>query len=87
VARRPSARQGRIRRRSRDRWLAPASDDERYEAVPYQFHALEGALSKDPELAVNTVLGWYREGEVLFRFEGGRLFGRCLPWLAATAQQ
>jgi ppGpp synthetase/RelA/SpoT-type nucleotidyltranferase len=54
-------------------------DDERYEAVPYRFHGLEKVLSKDADLAVRTALSWYRQGDALFRFHGGRLVSAAFP--------
>ncbi|MGH7487617.1 MAG: hypothetical protein ACREMY_18740, partial [bacterium] len=52
--------------------LATRAEDS-YQAVPYQLHALADALSKDSDLAVTTVRGWFTRDDAWFRFKGGRV--------------
>ncbi|MFN3855684.1 MAG: hypothetical protein ACK4M0_14930 [Phreatobacter sp.] len=51
-----------------------AGDDphRRYEAVPFGFQKLQKPLSRDVDLAVDTVRGWYRADRSLFQFRGGK---------------
>lgn len=58
-------------------------EQNRYEAFPYQFHRLENELSKDPNLAVSKVRGWYEEDPTLFRFLGGHLLSTVFPTFQA----
>ena len=63
-------------------------DEERFEAVPFQFHGLEKELSKDPQLAISKGLLWFAHNRELFQFRGGRLlssaFPNCTPEFAAA---
>lgn len=63
-------------------------DEERFEAVPFQFHGLEKELSKDPQLAISKGLSWFAQDRELFEFRGGRLlssaFPNCTPEFAAA---
>ena len=63
-------------------------DEERFEAVPFEFHGLEKELSKDPQLAISKGLSWFARDRELFRFRGGRLlssaFPNCTPEFAAA---
>ncbi len=61
------------------RLARPKAEGEGYEAVPFQFHGLEKQLAKDVALAVDTVRGWYRPGDNLFQYEGGRLLHAAVP--------
>jgi ppGpp synthetase/RelA/SpoT-type nucleotidyltranferase len=54
-------------------------DEERFEAVPFEFHGLEKALSKDPQLAISKGLLWFAQDRELFRFRGGSLLSRAFP--------
>jgi len=58
---------------------AKREEEDRYQAIPYQFHGLEKELSKHPKLAVATVRRWYEEDSTLFRFFGGRLLSTAFP--------
>jgi hypothetical protein len=62
--------------------------EERFEAVPFQFHGLEKELSKDPQLAISKGLSWFALDPKLFQFRGGRLlssaFPNCTPEFAAA---
>lgn len=48
-------------------------DEERFKAVPFQFHGLEKELSKDPNLAISKGLSWFARDRKLFQYRGGRL--------------
>jgi ppGpp synthetase/RelA/SpoT-type nucleotidyltranferase len=54
-------------------------EEERYEAVPHQFHGLEQPLASDVELAVGTVRSWFRADDRLFQYTGGRLLAAVFP--------
>ena len=54
-------------------------DEERFEAVPFQFHGLENELSKDPQLAISKGLSWFAQDRELFEFRGGRLLSSAFP--------
>ena len=56
-----------------------ADDEERFEAVPFQFHGLEKELSKDPQLAISKGLSWFAQDRKLFQFRGGRLLSSVFP--------
>ena len=47
---------------------AESEEDERFEAVPFQFHGLEKELSKDPQLAISKGLSWFARDRKLFQF-------------------
>ena len=70
------------------REAADGEDEERFEAVPFQFHGLEKELSKDPQLAISKGLSWFARDRDLFQFRGGRLlssaFPNCTPEFAAA---
>jgi len=53
--------------------------DERYEAIPYQFHGLEKELSKHPTLAIEFGRKIFEVDSRLFRFRGGRLLSAAFP--------
>jgi hypothetical protein len=53
--------------------------DERYEAVPYQFHGLEKELSRDAKIAIEFSRRIYEVDSRLFRFRGGRLLSAAFP--------
>ena len=54
-------------------------EEERFEAVPFQFHGLEKELSKDAQLAINKGLSWFAQDPKLFQFRGGRLISSTFP--------
>lgn len=54
-------------------------DEERFEAVPFQFHGLEKELSKNPQLAISKGLSWFAQDRKLFQFRGGRLLSNAFP--------
>ena len=54
-------------------------DEERFEAVPSEFHGLEQVLSKDPQLAISKGLSWFAQDREQFRFRGGSLLSRAFP--------
>jgi len=70
------------------REAADGEDEERFEAVPFQFHKLEKELSKDPQLAINKGLSWFEQDRKLFRYKGGHLlsitFPNCPPAFAVA---
>lgn len=70
------------------REAANDEDEERFEAVPFQFHGLEKELSKNPQLAISKGLSWFVQDRGLFEFRGGRLlssaFPGCTPEFAAA---
>jgi hypothetical protein len=53
--------------------------EERFEAVPFRFHGLEKALSKDAQLAIRKGLSWFTQDRKLFQFRGGRLLSSTFP--------
>ena len=53
------------------REAADGEDEERFEAVPFQFHGLEKELSKDPQLAISKGLSWFAQDRELFRVSRG----------------
>jgi len=55
------------------------NDEEHFEAVPFQFHGLENALSKNPHLAISKGLSWFAQDRTLFQFRGGRLLSNTFP--------
>lgn len=63
-------------------------DEERFEAVPFEFHGLEKELSKNQQLAISKGLSWFAQDRKLFQFRGGRLlsiaFPDCTPEFAAA---
>ncbi|TKB89734.1 MAG: hypothetical protein E8D41_14190 [Nitrospira sp.] len=61
------------------REAADGDDEERFEAVPFQFHGLEKELSKDPQLAISKGLSWFAQDRELFEFRGGRLLSSSFP--------
>ena len=61
------------------REAAEGDDEERFEAVPYQFHGLEKELSKDPQLAICKGMSWFSRDAKLFQFRGGRLLSSAFP--------
>lgn len=61
------------------RETAEDKDEERFEAVPFEFHGLEKELSKDPQLAINKGLSWFAQDRKLFQFRGGRLLSIAFP--------
>lgn len=63
----------RLARKSED------GDEERFEAVPIEFHGLETVLSKDLQLAISKGLVWFAQDRELFRFRGGSLLSRAFP--------
>ncbi len=70
------------------REASEGEDEERFEAVPFQFHGLEKELSKDPQLAIRKALSWFAQDPKLFQFRGGLLlsnvFPNCPPEFAAA---
>ena len=61
------------------RKAADGEDEDRFEAVPFQFHGLEKELSKDPQLAISKGLSWFARDPELFQFRGGRLLSNAFP--------
>lgn len=59
--------------------LKNGDEDRNFEAVPFEFHELDGELSRDPHLAIEKGLNWYREDKRLFEFRGGRLLSNAFP--------
>ena len=58
---------------------ADAEYEDRFEAVPFQFHGLETDLSKNPSLAINKGLSWFAHDRQFFQFRGGRLLSIVFP--------
>ncbi|OQW65485.1 MAG: hypothetical protein BVN29_10820 [Nitrospira sp. ST-bin5] len=54
-------------------------DEDRFEAVPFQFHGLEKDLSKNPQFAISKGLSWFARDRHLFQFHGGRLLSNVFP--------
>jgi ppGpp synthetase/RelA/SpoT-type nucleotidyltranferase len=50
-----------------------------YEAVPHQFFQAQPALGQSADRAVDIVRGWYKTGDPLFQFRGGRLVAIAFP--------
>ncbi|MDH5739782.1 MAG: RelA/SpoT domain-containing protein [Nitrospira sp.] len=58
---------------------ANAEGENRFEAVPFQFHGLEKVLSNNPLLAVSKGLSWFSQDRRFFQFRGGRLLSIVFP--------
>jgi ppGpp synthetase/RelA/SpoT-type nucleotidyltranferase len=54
-------------------------DENRFEAVPFQFHGLEKELSKNLQFAISKGLSWFARDRHLFQFRGGRLLSNVFP--------
>jgi ppGpp synthetase/RelA/SpoT-type nucleotidyltranferase len=52
---------------------------DRYEAIPYQFHELPKILSQDAASGVGVARELYTPGDTLFQFRGGRLLSAMFP--------
>src|SRR5262249_40868723 len=59
--------------------LSKDDDEEGYEAIPYQLFHLDKVLNTDPDAAVNELRSWYRAGDNVFQFTGGRLQHAVFP--------
>jgi len=68
--------------------LIEDADAGSYEAVPYQLHDLPRVLTADPLSAIRELRKWFKAGDKMFEFTGGRLlhstFPQCTPELAAA---
>ncbi len=53
--------------------------EDRYQAIPYQFHDLAQQLAEDVDLATATLRKWYSAGDSLFRFTGGLMLQAVFP--------
>ncbi len=53
--------------------------EDRYQAIPYQFHGLAQQLAKDVDLATATLRKWYSAGDSMFRFTGGLMLQAVFP--------
>jgi len=58
---------------------ADGEDEDRFEAVPFQFHGLEKNLATNPKLAISKGLSWFARDQNLFQFRGGRLLSNVFP--------
>jgi hypothetical protein len=56
-----------------------ADDEAGYEAIPYRLFYLDKVLNEDPNAAVNELRSWYRAGDNMFEFTGGRLLHAVFP--------
>jgi ppGpp synthetase/RelA/SpoT-type nucleotidyltranferase len=65
-----------------------AEEEEGFEAVPFEFQALEEELLKDPHLAIRKGLSWFVRDRNMFAFRGGHVlsivFVDCTPEFAAA---
>ncbi|MBY0579259.1 MAG: RelA/SpoT domain-containing protein [Burkholderiales bacterium] len=61
------------------REVADGENQEKFEAVPFQFHELQKELSKDPQLAIRKGLPWFDQDRILFQYRGGRLLSSAFP--------
>jgi ppGpp synthetase/RelA/SpoT-type nucleotidyltranferase len=73
----------------RDRLLIREDADAgSYESVPYRLHDLPRVLAADPLSAIREVRKWFKAGDSMFQFTGGRLlhstFPQCTPELAVA---
>lgn len=57
-----------------------------YEEVPYQFHALQDSLSRDPKAVVAEVLDRYYADDSLFEFRGAKLLQAIFPQFSEDFQ-
>lgn len=57
-----------------------------YRAVPYGFQKLQKPLSRDVDLAVDAVRGWYGADDSLFQFRGARLLHNVFPKFGAELE-
>jgi hypothetical protein len=56
-----------------------ASENVRYDAIPYQFFQAHSALGQNADRSVDIVRGWYECDGTLFEFRGGRLVAIAFP--------
>jgi len=64
----------------RDRLKASREDKgERYDAIPYNFHALTTHLGPHADIVVASVEAWFSERPELFSYYGGRLVAQLYP--------
>jgi ppGpp synthetase/RelA/SpoT-type nucleotidyltranferase len=61
------------------RKAADGEDEDRFEAVPFQFHGLEKNLATNPKLAISKGLSWFARDQNFFQFRGGRLLSNVFP--------
>jgi hypothetical protein len=52
---------------------------DRYEAIPYEFHMLQGPLQTHPGYVVTSVRSWFEEDREYFATRGGRLLANVFP--------
>lgn len=53
--------------------------DEKYDAIPYDFHGLNEKLSPHGKNLLPIILAWYKEKDWLFRWEASRLIQNIYP--------
>jgi ppGpp synthetase/RelA/SpoT-type nucleotidyltranferase len=64
----------------RDRLLLDENIEETdYQVVPFQFHGLQEVLARDPLAAINELRKWFKAGDNMFQFTGGRLLHSAFP--------
>jgi ppGpp synthetase/RelA/SpoT-type nucleotidyltranferase len=62
-------------------------DGGRYEAIPYEFHALQPSLQKVPEHVVAAARQWFTQDKEYFAYRGGRLLANVFPTFTAEYEQ
>lgn len=50
-----------------------------YDAIPYDFHNLNGTLARFPDIAVDTVRTWFDGRDALFQYRGANLLKIIFP--------
>jgi ppGpp synthetase/RelA/SpoT-type nucleotidyltranferase len=60
---------------------------ERYEAIPYEFHALQPSLQGHPEQIVSAVRQWFVLDKEYFAYRGGRLLANIFPTISAEYER
>ena len=64
------------------RYKEEIKPEERYDAIPFQFHELHETLADFPEIAVDTVRPWFDGNRAFFQYCGANLLKIIFPDLA-----
>lgn len=61
--------------------------DQRYDAVPFEFHFLQDALGKIPDYLIHSAKSWFAQDASLFPYRGGRLLSNVYPTFSPQYEQ
>lgn len=66
----------------------PETDmDQRYDAVPFEFHFLQKSLGGIPDYLINAAKSWFTQDPSLFAYRGGRLLSNVYPTFTPEYEQ